>query len=174
MLYNLNVTNFKPKHEEFYINQNNQSSLDYLKKLAEKKSLRELEVESDIKTGNKNPRSGFLGSFLKKEKSPSPKISRKHIDYSKVNQKNKIIFDPKTHNGINILIVICLAKDFYVVDQEAFTKDDTEGLMTKLMLKCNFIRNKDFHNNTRLKSGAGKLMQTNNMSIAEFEKRYAL
>jgi hypothetical protein len=44
----------------------------------------------------------------------------------------------------------------------------------KVLHTCNIWKNKNKNNNTKLKSGTGKLMMTNGISISEFAKKYNL
>jgi len=44
----------------------------------------------------------------------------------------------------------------------------------RVLHSCNIWKNKNKNNNTVLKSGEGKLMMTNGISISEFVKKYNL
>jgi hypothetical protein len=44
----------------------------------------------------------------------------------------------------------------------------------KVLHSCNIWKNKNKNNNTMLKSGEGKLMMTNGISISEFTKKHNL
>ncbi len=44
-------------------------------------------------------------------------------------------------------------------------------IAVKILNKCNLTKEKNENNNKKLKSGEGKLMITNGLSINEFEKK---
>jgi predicted flavoprotein YhiN len=47
-------------------------------------------------------------------------------------------------------------------------------IANKILKKCNVINKKNKNNNKSLITGDGKLMITNGMTLAEFEKRFNL
>lgn len=47
-------------------------------------------------------------------------------------------------------------------------------IANKILNKCNITKEKNENNNKKLKSGEGKLMITNGLSIKEFEKKLGL
>jgi len=162
LLYNINSTNFKPKEDEVYYNQN---SLEYLKILSQMHSLNEEDEYVNrqlVAAGKKNSVKKF-----------NNQASNNSIDLK------SSTFNAKYHRGKLIMFLMSylnfsIAKDFLLIDKEVYNKDDIAGVMKKVMLKCNYLRTKNAHNNTILKTGSGKLMQTNNMSISEFEKKFDL
>ena len=52
--------------------------------------------------------------------------------------------------------------------------DQMNNMSYKVLHSCNIWKNKNKNNNTMLKSGDGKLMMTNGISITEFTKKYHL
>ena len=59
-----------------------------------------------------------------------------------------------------------------ILGNEVFNKDQINLISKKALLKCNYFMDKNKNNNMSLKSGEGKLMNTNGMSINDFEKKY--
>jgi hypothetical protein len=59
-------------------------------------------------------------------------------------------------------------------DGEVFYKSQVDKISRKVLEKCNFINKKSNNNNTILKSGTGKLMFTNGMSLDDFSSKYKL
>lgn len=49
-----------------------------------------------------------------------------------------------------------------------------DKIAQEVLNMCNFYHSKNKNNNTLLRAGDGKLMMTNGMTVAEFEKRYNL
>lgn len=62
-----------------------------------------------------------------------------------------------------------------VIDNEALNiKNQMNIIANKILKKCNVINYKNKNNNKALISGDGKLMITNGMTLAEFEKKFNL
>jgi len=61
-----------------------------------------------------------------------------------------------------------------MVDHDLIDKRDTKGIVTKVLESCNIYNKKSESNNTRLKSGEGKLMITNGLTINNFRSKYHL
>mgnify|MGYP001002005186 CR=1 FL=1 len=49
-----------------------------------------------------------------------------------------------------------------------------QNITFKVLNNCNIWKRKNKNNNKMLKSGSGKLMMTNGISISEFSKKYNL
>lgn len=47
-------------------------------------------------------------------------------------------------------------------------------IANKILHKCNLTKEKNINNNSRLKSGDGKLMITNGLSINDFERKMGI
>jgi hypothetical protein len=60
------------------------------------------------------------------------------------------------------------------VDGEVFYKSQVDKISKKVLEKCNFFSKKSNNNNGKLKSGSGKLMFTNGMSLDDFSAKYKL
>jgi len=60
------------------------------------------------------------------------------------------------------------------IDNEWYCKNEPEKILTKLLKRSNYYREKDSNNNTMLKAKSGKLSHTNSLSVAEFQAKYNL
>lgn len=61
-----------------------------------------------------------------------------------------------------------------VIDSEAINKNELNTIALKVLKKCNYFHKKSPNNSNSLKSGRGKTMITNGMSIVDFETKYRL
>lgn len=59
-------------------------------------------------------------------------------------------------------------------DQNYNVENQIDVIASKILNKCNITKEKNENNNKRLKSGQGKLMITNGMSINEFERKIGI
>jgi hypothetical protein len=58
------------------------------------------------------------------------------------------------------------------IGNKELNRDDIAGISKLVLSQCNYFHTKNKNNNTSLKSGTGKLMQTNGLTINEFEHKY--
>jgi hypothetical protein len=65
-------------------------------------------------------------------------------------------------------------EDKILIDDEEFRKSDTEKIANKVLKVCNYYHKKNPNNNRNLKSGEGKLMITNGLTLNEFNKKFKL
>ena len=64
--------------------------------------------------------------------------------------------------------------DKIIIDNEEFFKSQTDKIAQKILTKCNFNHAKNPNNLKSLKSGEGKLMITNGLTLNQFYDRYNL
>jgi hypothetical protein len=65
--------------------------------------------------------------------------------------------------------------DRVVIDNEPLNiKNQMNVIANKILKKCNVINHKNKNNNKALLTGDGKLMITNGLTLAEFEKKFNL
>lgn len=58
------------------------------------------------------------------------------------------------------------------IDNENYSLiNQIDKIAEKILNKCNLTKEKSENNNKKLKSGEGKLMITNGLTIVEFEKK---
>lgn len=55
-----------------------------------------------------------------------------------------------------------------------YNRNQIGPIAQKILNKCNYNHIKSKNNNTALRTGNGKLMMTNGLTIADFERRYNL
>lgn len=78
------------------------------------------------------------------------------------------------------MLIICnltkifLEKILCIDDQSYNVENQIDVIALKILNKCNITKEKNENNNKRLKSGQGKLMITNGMSINEFERKIGI
>jgi len=65
-------------------------------------------------------------------------------------------------------------EDTIDINGEVFMKSGYNKIGKKILHTCNFEHDKSLRNSARLKSGSGKLMITNGLSLNEFVKKYNL
>lgn len=81
-----------------------------------------------------------------------------------------------------MIVIFCVNFFYYFIQLDdkydgAHTMVDGNTIHSvsyKVLHSCNIWKNKNKNNNTMLKSGEGKLMMTNGISISDFAKKHNL
>lgn len=65
-------------------------------------------------------------------------------------------------------------EDKILIEDEEFLKSETDKIARKVLKVCNYSHKKNLNNNKILKTGEGKMMITNGLTLNEFNKKYNL